>query len=95
MVQLVLKITSNNYHFLLKLMVILSEFLKKLKVIPLTAIPIVHTNKNINHILLEVLLIKLVVLTIDSVNKLFFTEEKMLITNLLRQFLMSINIAEE
>ena len=44
------------------------------------------------HIFLVVLLTKLFVLIINSVKKLFFTEEKMLFTNLLKQFLVSIVI---
>ena len=56
--------------------------LKKLSVIPLKII--VHTQKNINHIFLVVLLTKLFLLLINSVKKLFFTEEKMLSTNLLK-----------
>ena len=63
---------------------------KKLSVILLKII--VHTQKNINHIFPVVLLTKLFVLMINSVKKLFFTEEKMLFTNLLKQFLVSIVI---
>ena len=47
---------------------------------------VVHTQKNIKTTFLAVLLIKLFVLIIDSVKKLFFTEEKMLLTNLLSNF---------
>ena len=71
-------------------MLILSVFLKKLSVILLKII--VHTQKNINHILLVALLTKLFALIINSVKKLFFTEEKMLFTNLLKPFLVSILI---
>ena len=69
-------------------MLILSVYLKKLSVILLKII--VHKQKNINHIFLVVLLTKLFVLIINSVKKLFFTEEKPLFTNLLKQFLVSI-----
>ena len=51
-----------------------------------------HTLKNIKIISLAVLLIKLFVLIIDSVKKFFFTEEKMLLRNLLKQFLKSMII---
>ena len=56
---------------------------------------IVHTQKNIKTIFLAVLLIKLFVLIINSVNELFCTEEKMLFINLLGQFLTSITIVGE
>ena len=49
---------------------------------------IVHTQKNINHVFLVVLRTKLFVLIINSIKKLFLTEEKMLFTDLLRQFLV-------
>ena len=44
----------------------------------------IHAQKNIKIIFLAVLLMKLFVLIINSVKKLFFTEEKMLFTNLLK-----------
>ena len=59
----------------------------------LSVIQIVHTQKNIKIIFLAVLLIKLFVLTINLVRKLFCTEEQMLLTNLLYQFLVSTIIA--
>ena len=56
---------------------------------------IVHKLKNIKIMFLAVLLIKLFVLIIDSVKKFFFTEEKMLLTNLLKQFLKSMIIVKK
>ena len=67
--------------------------LKKLSVILLKII--VHTQRNINHIFLVVLLTKLFVLIINSAKKLFSTDEKMLFTNLLKKFLVSIVILGE
>ena len=52
-------------------------------------------QKNINATFLVVMLIKLFVLIIDLVNRLLFIEVKMLLMNLLKQFLRSINIAEK
>ena len=52
-------------------------------------------TKNIKIIFLVVLLIKLCVLIIDLVKKLICTEEKMLLINLFKQFLMSITIVGE
>ena len=54
-----------------------------------------HTLKNIKITFLSVLFTKLFVLTINSVEMLFFIEEKMLLTNLLRQFLKSMTIAKK
>ena len=54
-----------------------------------------HALKNIKTIFLAVLLRKLFVLIINSIKKLFFTEEKMLFTNLLNKFLKSMNIDKE
>ena len=51
-----------------------------------------HTQKNFKMMFLAVLLIKLDVLIINSVKKLFFTEEKMLFIGSLKQFLKSIVI---
>ena len=48
-----------------------------------------HIQKNIKIIFLAVLLIKLFVLIINLVKKLFFTEEKMLFIGSLKQFLKS------
>ena len=56
---------------------------------------IVHTQENIKIMFLVVLLIRLFVLTINSVKKLFFTEEEMLFTNSLNQLLVSIVVAEK
>ena len=55
---------------------------------------IVHTQKNIKIIFLAVLLTNLFVLIINSVKKLFFTEEQMLLTDLLKQFLRSMIIVK-
>ena len=76
-------------------MLILNLFLKKLKVILLSVIQIVHSQENIKIIFLAVLLTKLFVLTIHLVKKLFCTEERIMFTNLLNQFLMSTIIAGE
>ena len=51
-------------------------------------------TKNIKITLLVVLLIKLYVLMIDLLSQLLFIEAKMQLTNLLKQFLRSINIAK-
>ena len=80
---------------LFKIMLILNVFLKKLKVILLSQIQIVHTQENIKITFLAVLLLELFVLTINVVKKLFFTEERMLLTNLLNQFLVSTIIVRE
>ena len=53
-----------------------------------------HTLKIIKIIFLVVLLTKLFLLIINSVKKLFFTEEKMLPTDLLKQFLKSVIIVK-
>ena len=55
---------------------------------------IILTQKNIKIIFLAVLLIKLFVLIINLL-KMLFTEEKMLLTNLLKKFLKSINIVRK
>ena len=55
----------------------------------------VHTQKNIKHIFLAVLLKKLFVLIISSLKKLFFTEKKMLFIGSLKQFLMSMIIVKK
>ena len=65
MVQLVFKIILNNYLFLLKFMLILNVFQKKLNVILLRTI--VHAQKNIKTTFPAILLTKLFVLTINSV----------------------------
>ena len=54
-----------------------------------------HTHKNINHISLAVLLTKLHVCIIDLARKLFFTEEKILFIDSLKQFLMSMIIVKK
>ena len=54
-----------------------------------------YTQKKIKIIFFAVLLIKFFVLTINSVKKLFCTEERMLLTNLLDQFLVITVIAEK
>ena len=72
-----------QFHVPFKIYADLSVILLKLTV---------HKQKNINHIFLVVLLTKLFVLIINSVKKLLFTEEKMLFTNLFKQFLGNIVI---
>ena len=52
-------------------------------------------TKNIMIMFLVVLLIKLFVLTINLVNRLFFIEAKMLLMNLLKQFLKNISTAKK
>ena len=52
-------------------------------------------TKNIKITFLVVLLIKLFVLMIDLLSQLLFIEVKMLLMNLLKQFLRSINIAKK
>ena len=52
-------------------------------------------TKNTIKMFLVVMLIKLFVLTINLVNRLFFTEVKMLLMNLLEQFLKNISIEEK
>ena len=58
-------------------------------------IAISHTPKNIKITFLAVLLIKLFVLTINLVKMVFFIGKKMLLTNLLKQFLKSMTIAKK
>ena len=53
-----------------------------------------HKQKSVKYIFLAVLLIKLHVLIINLARKLFFTEEKMLLTDLLKQFLKSMIIVK-
>ena len=92
MAQLALKIISNNYLFLLKSNMILNIFRKESKVV----IKIMaHTLKNIKIIFLAAALIKLFLLIINSVKNLFFTEEKMLLTGLLKQFLKSMIVVKK
>ena len=55
----------------------------------------VFIQKNIKITFLVVLLIKLFVLMIDLLSKLFFIEVKMQLMNLLKQFFRSINIAKK
>ena len=52
-------------------------------------------TKNIMIMFLVVLLTKLFVLIIDLVSKLFFIEVKILLINLLKQFLKSMNTAKK
>ena len=52
-------------------------------------------TKNIMIMFLVVLLIKLFVLTINLVNRLLFIEAKMLLMNLLKQFLKNISTAKK
>ena len=53
------------------------------------------TQKNINVTFLVVILIKLFVLIIDLVNRLSFIEVKMLLIDLLEQFLRSIKTVKK
>ena len=69
-------------------MLILSVILKVLNVMK------VLTQKNIKITFLVVLLIKLFVLMIDLLSQLLFIEVKMLLMNLIKQFLRNINIAK-
>ena len=55
----------------------------------------VLAQKNIKITFLVVLPIKLFVLMMDLLSQLLFTEVKMLLINLLKQLLKSINIAEK
>ena len=55
----------------------------------------VLTQKNIKITFLVVLLTKLFALMIDLVNQLLFLEVKMLLMNLLKQFLRSISTAKK
>ena len=57
-------------------------------------IKMAHTQKNIKIIFLVVLLTKLFVLIINLVKMLLYSEEKILLTNLLKQFLGSMIIVE-
>ena len=70
-------ISFNNYfkQFTVSLKTF-ADFECLLKGVKSTDKKIAHTLKNINIIFLAVLLIKLFVLMINSVKKLFFTEEK-------------------
>ena len=52
-------------------------------------------QKNIKITFIVVLLIKLFVLMIDLVNRLLFIEVKVLLTNLLKQFLKSISTGKK
>ena len=52
-------------------------------------------KKKKKYVYISVLLIKLHVLIINSVKRLFFTEKKMLLTDLLKQFLMSMIIVKK
>ena len=52
-------------------------------------------QKNIKIMFLVVLLTKLFVLMIDLVSQLLFLEVKMLLTNLLKQFLKSMSTAKK
>ena len=70
-------------------MLILSVILKILNVMK------VVTQKNIMSMFLVVMLIKLFVLMIDLVNRLLFLEVKMLIINVLKQFLKNISTVKK
>ena len=93
MAQLVSKIISNNYLFLLKFMLILNAFWKELGVVIKI---MVHTQKNIKITFLANLLTKLVVCVDNKFSKkLFFTEEKILFIDSLKQFLKSMVIVKK
>ena len=55
----------------------------------------VLTQKNIMSMFLVVMLIKLFVLMIDLVSQLLFIEVKMLLINLLKQYLKSVNTVKK
>ena len=55
----------------------------------------VLTQKNIMNMFLLVMLLRLFVLMIDLVSQLFFLEVKMLLMNLLKQFLKNISTAKK
>ena len=55
---------------------------------------ILHTPKNIKIIFLAILLIKSLLLMINLVSQLFFTEEEMQSINSLKQFLKSVDIVK-
>ena len=87
--QLSLKIISNKYQFYIKFMLILSVIQKELKAMK------VLTQKNIKITFIVVLLAKLFVLMIGLVSQLLFLEVKMLLMNLLKQFLKSMSTAKK
>ena len=70
-------------------MLILTVFRKESNVVIKT---MAHTLKNTMHIFFAALLTNLFMLIINLVKKLFFTEKKMLLTNLLKQFLKNMII---
>ena len=80
---------SSKYQFDLKSMLILSVIYGVLKAMK------VLTQKNIKITFLVVLLTKLFVLMIGLLSQLLFIEVKMLLMNLLKQFLRSISTAEK
>ena len=88
-VQLSLKIILSNYRFRLKFMLILNVIYKILKFMKALA------QRNIMIMFLVVMLLKLFALIIDLVNQLLFTEVKMLLMNLLKQFLKNISTAKK
>ena len=76
-------------------MPILNVFLKESKVVIKIIAQKNNTQKNIKHIFLAVLLLKLHMLIINSVKKLLFTEEKRLFIGSLNKFLMSVIIVKK
>ena len=80
-----LKIISNKNQPHLKFMLILSVIERVLKFMK------VLTQKSINNTFLAVLLTKLFVLMIGLVSQLLFLGVKMLLMNLLKQFLRSMS----
>ena len=64
------------------ILIVLEDMLKFMKVL---------TQKNIMNMFFVVMLLRLFALMIDLVNQLLFTEVKMLLMNLLKQFLKNIS----
>ena len=82
------EIISNNYQFHLKIMLILGVTLKVLKAMK------VLTQSNIKITFLVVLLTKLFALIIGLLSQLLYWEIKILLYNLLKQFLKNISTAK-
>ena len=83
-----LKSILSNYWLRLKFMLILNVIYKILKFMKALA------QRNTMITFLVVMLLKLSTLTIDLVGKLLFIEVKMLLVNLLKQFLKNISTAK-
>ena len=82
------EIISNNYQFHLKIMLILGVTLKVLKAMK------VLTQSNIKITFLVVLLTKLFALIIGLLSQLLYWEIKILLYNLLKQFLKNMSTAK-